>query len=409
MMITDKKHIVVLGGGYGGMMAALRLAGKSKRLTTTVTLVNALDYFVERPRLHEQATGVQLKNRSMAYMLRGTKVDFVQGWVTAIDPGQQVVRVRTAQDDKPLRYDYLVNALGSHVDRETVPGVADYAFTLDPYGERTTTPLQQKLTAFGQRSFQVVVVGGGATGIETATQIKGVYPHSTVTLVTQGQAGAFKGPQIQQHMIQALREQSIHVCEYQSVTRVNSDSVVLASGWLPADVVVWAGGFMASPLAKEAGLQVNRRHQILVDPYLRSLSHPNIYAVGDAAWPVEEPGAPMRMSLFTALVSGAQAADNIMAEIKDQSPRPLSFAYYGQGIALGPQDAVGFATYPADAAWKLIFRRKSAVAIRNFFIWLLGGVLEMERRFPGFFFWNGRERYNKQRRRGAIAKSRATN
>lgn len=407
--MTDKKHIVVLGGGYSGMMAALRLAGKSRRLATTVTLVNALDYFVERPRLHEQATGVRLKDRSIAHMVRGTKADFVQGWVTAIDPAQQLVRVRTAQGNRQLHYDYLVNALGSHVDRETVPGVADYAFTLDPYGERTTAPLHQKLTALGRRSFQVVVVGGGATGIETATQIKDAYPHSTVTLATQGQAGAFKGPQVQQHIVQALREQSIHVYEFQPVTRVNSDGVVFASGWLPAEVVIWAGGFVASPVAKEAGLQVNGRHQILVDPYLRSLSQPNIYAVGDAAWPVEEPGAPMRMSLFTALVSGAQAADNIMAEITGQSPQPLSFAYYGQGIALGSHDAVGFATYPADAAWKLIFRRKSAVVIRNFFIWLLGSVLEMERRFPGFFFWNGQQRYNQQRRHGPMAKSSATN
>jgi NADH dehydrogenase FAD-containing subunit len=180
---------------------------------------------------------------------------------------------------------------------------------------------------------------------------------------------------------------------------VKQDGVVLDSSRIQANVIIWAGGFSASPIARQAGMRVNAQNQMLVDPYLRSLSHPNIYAVGDVAYPVEEPGVPMRMSLFTALVSGAQAAENIAAELKGNSPKPLSFVWYGQGIALGPQDAVGFSTYPADVAWRLIFRGTVAVKIRNFFIWYLGTVLEMERRIPGFFFWNGKQRYAKQQRR----------
>ena len=105
----------------------------------------------------------------------------------------------------------------------------------------------------------------------------------------------------------------------------------------------------------------------------------------------------MRMSLFTALVSGAQAADNIVAEVKGESLRPFSFAWYGQGIALGPKDAVGFSTYPADAAIGPIFRRMTAVRIRNFFVWFIKAALEMERRLPGVLFWNGKKRYAKQR------------
>jgi NADH dehydrogenase FAD-containing subunit len=296
-------------------------------------------------------------------------------------------------------YDYLVNALGSRVSRYTIPGVHDHAFTLDPYGDLTSEALRAKLTAYGKNPFRVVVVGGGATGIEAATQVKGRYPHSDVSLVTQGRVGAFKGTRVQKHIIEALREQSIAMHENARVNRVEQAGVVLDSGKIPADIIIWAGGFMASPLAREAGLQVNAQDQVLVDPYLRSLSHPNIYAVGDAAYPVEEPGVPIRMSLFTALVSGAQAAENIAAEIKGKSAQPLSFVWYGQGIALGPQDAVGFGTYPADVAWPLILRRTLAVKIRDFFVWYLGLALELERRFPGSFYWNGKNRYAQQKRR----------
>ena len=265
----------------------------------------------------------------------------------------------------------------------------------------TTAVLAEKLKGFGSQPFKTLIVGGGATGIEMAGQLKGAHPQAEVTLITQGEAGAFKGPRLQKHIRAALAEQHISVLENSPVRAVKPDGVSLDSQFLPADLIIWAGGFMASPLAKEAGLPVNGRQQMFVDPYLRSLAQPNIYAVGDMASPVEEPGAPMRMALFTALVSGAQAADNIVAAIKGKPLRPLSFAWYGQGIAIGPRDAVGFNTYPVDKPAGPIFRRRTAVIIRNFFVWLLKAALEMERRFPGILVWNGRGRFAKQQKKKA--------
>lgn len=397
-MSKQTTDIVILGGGYAGVMAALRVAGKTKRLNTAVTLINGLDYFVERPRLHEQATGTQLNGRPLTQMLAGSKVCFLQGWVTQILPEARQVVVDTAVGRQHIAYDYLVTALGSRVDRESVAGVRDHAFTLDPSGPLTTPALTEKLKDLGSTPFRAVVVGGGATGVEAAAQIKAAHPRCEMTLVTQGEAAAFKGPRVQQHMKQSLVAQGIQIIEHQRVTTVTADGVSLAAGWLAAEVIVWAGGFTASPLAREAGLRVNGRNQVLTDPFLRSLSHSHIYTVGDMAWPVAEPGAPMRMSLFTALVSGAQAADNIAATLKGKSPRPLSFVWYGQGIALGPEDAVGFATYPTDAAIGPVVRGKAAVAIRNFFVWFLKAALELERRFPGFLYWNGKGRYARQQK-----------
>lgn len=398
-MTNETIKIMVLGGGYAGVMAAIRIAGKTKKLNTAVTLINALDYFVERPRLHEKATGTELKGKPIREMLRGGKTEFVQGWVKHILSDEQTVIVDTDDGELRFSYDYLVNALGSRVDRDSVPGVAEFAYTLDPYGELTTAELSEKLAAFGQQPFKTIIVGGGATGVEMAGQLKGTYPHTELMLVTKGAAGAFKGARIQKHIREALAEQHIMVHENSTVRAVQANGVQLSSTFLPADLIIWAGGFMASPLAKAAGVQVNGRNQMLVDPYLRSLSHPNMFGVGDMAAPVEEPGVPMRMALFTALVSGAQAADNIVATIKGRRLLPLSFVWYGQGIAIGPRDAVGFNTYPIDKPVGPIFRRMTAVYIRNFFVWLLKAALEMERRFPGILIWNGRGRYEKQQKR----------
>ncbi len=399
-MTSRITSIVVLGAGYGGLLAALRLAGKTKHDNTSITLVSALDHFVERPRLQEKATGAALPTRPIPHMLRGSKAQFLQGWVTAIDPARQRVQVDTADGAQALPYDYLIYALGSSVDRHTVPGVDDYAYTLDAYGEMATDALHARLA---QHAHRVLVVGAGATGIEAVTQVKGIYPHLDVSLVTQGEAGAFKGARVQKHIRQALQEQDITLYENHAVSKVERDGVRLDNGQsLSSDTTLWAAGFMAPAIAREAGLQVNKRNQILVDPSLRSLSHPSIYAVGDAAQTVEEPGVPMRMSVFVALVAGAQAADNIVALLKGKQQKPLSFEWYGQGIALGPRDAVGFGTYPADKVIGPIYRRGLAMKIRNFFLGFLGAVLEMERRFPGSFFWTGKNRYAKAQRRNQV-------
>ncbi len=90
-MTTQTINIIVLGGGYSGVMVALRLASKTKRLDTTITLVNALEHFVERLRLQEQATGRVPNNRPIAQMLRGTEVRFLQGWVTAINSAGSLI------------------------------------------------------------------------------------------------------------------------------------------------------------------------------------------------------------------------------------------------------------------------------------------------------------------------------
>ena len=404
--MTENKNtrILVLGAGYAGVMAAVRLAGKTKKLPVDVTLVNGVDTFIQRPRLHQVASNQPVPEKPIAEMLQGTRVKFEQGWVTAIEPDKKRVKVETGFGPEEILYDYLVYALGSKVDTEGVQGIAEHAFVLDPRGRHTTSDLRKSLLAL-QAGGRVVVVGGGATGIEGATEIQGLYPTLQVSLVTRDAFGAFKGERVQKHLRQAFQEQGIQVDEHSPVKAVEEGRLILDDGRvMPFEVLVWAGGFRALPLARQAGLLVNGRDQILADPFLRSLSHPDIYAVGDAGQPVEEPGNIVRMSLLVAVTSAAHAADNLVSLIKGKDQKPFSFAYYGQGIALGPNDAVGFAGFPNDMPIGPILRGRVAVWIRAFFVWLLLYMLEVERRLPGFYFWLGRGRYAAQQR--AAAKSR---
>lgn len=113
--MTEKQiQVVVLGAGYAGLMAAIRLAGKTKKRPVKVTLVNAGDHFVERPRLHETATGNAPRQKRLAGLIAGTGIEFRQGYVTAFDPDRQEVTVETA--GRPLGFSYYGQgiALGRH-------------------------------------------------------------------------------------------------------------------------------------------------------------------------------------------------------------------------------------------------------------------------------------------------------
>ncbi|MFD5138032.1 FAD-dependent oxidoreductase [Streptomyces sp. NPDC058378] len=122
-------RVLILGAGYAGMAAAIQLAARVRRQQDVlVTLVNAQDRFTERLRLHMAATGQQLGELSIPELLDGTGAEFVRGWVMAVDADARTVRI---DGDRVLHYDTLVYGLGSVADTSSVPGVEEYAYTLN--------------------------------------------------------------------------------------------------------------------------------------------------------------------------------------------------------------------------------------------------------------------------------------
>jgi NADH dehydrogenase FAD-containing subunit len=188
------------------------------------------------------------------------------------------------------------------------------------------------------------------------------------------------------------------------VHEVTASTVVLGSDRsIDHDICVWSGGLRAPALARDAGLAIDPLGRVWVDADLRSISHPQILAVGDAAHPVAPTGAPYRLSAFAALVSGAHAADVILAQRARRQLRPFSFSTFGQGIAIG-RGGVGFLSYPDDRQRLFIVEGRIARTIRNFFVWLVLSVLRIERVRPGLFFWPGRRRVSWQQANAAIRK-----
>ena len=360
-------QIVILGAGYAGMAAALRLAHKTRRLPVQITLVNGSTTFVERIRLHQAAAAERIKQRPIQKLLAGTGVRFVQGWVTGLAPAAQQVTVRTAAGEETISYDTLLYTLGSRTDKDSVPGVREYALAVgDPGDAERLQGRLRELVEAGYRD-EVVVVGGGLTGIETATEIAERYPSLPVRLLTAGRLGYGLSDRGRAYIRRTFGRLRITLQEQTRVERVMDEAVVTTSGQvIPCGLCIWAGSFQALPLAREAGLAVNRRGQILIDANMRSVTSPAIYAAGDSAAFVPAVGLSMRMACATAVPMAAHAADNLAGLLAGEPQQPFQFGYVVQCISLGRRDGLIQRVQADDSPVERIWTGRPAAWFKEF-------------------------------------------
>jgi NADH dehydrogenase FAD-containing subunit len=302
------QSITILGGGYGGALAAARIA----RRGIPVTLVDAGSGLVERIRLHQVAAGDDIAPIPYARLFRDLPIDIVQARVTGINRE----RKRVLTNNGELAYDKLVYALGSVIDTPR------HAISVG-------NPLLVRSRL--QNAKHVAIAGGGLTGIETASEIAERHPHVDVTIVDSGSVGGALSPRAQRHLRDVMERHHVTLIENTRVTEVVEDGVQLSTGQkLHADVVLWCGAFHVSSIACESGLRVNERGQIIIDEHLRS-SDSSIFAIGDAAVVPNR-----RMSCALALPMGAYVADFLSGATEE----PFRFGFAVQCISLGRNDGI---------------------------------------------------------------------
>ncbi|WP_040807714.1 NAD(P)/FAD-dependent oxidoreductase [Nocardia concava] len=356
---NNTREIVVLGAGYTGMLAAVRLARRTRKMDVRITLVNPSERFTERLRMHQIAAGQELKNFNIPAILDGSGVVFHRAAAIAIDAEARVV---TLDDATELPYDNLVYALGSSTDTSIVPGADQHAWTLnDP---RLAHRFGQRLTEIAAAAGTVTVVGGGLTGIEAATEIAESHPNLTVTLISAEQPGAMMGDKARAHLERALDRLRIVRKIGVKVTKVLPDAVRLDNGeFVASDLTLWTTGVKVAPLAAQAGIAVDDRGLIVTDPTLRSVSHPEIHAIGDAA-AIRMAWGQVHGTCQTGMASAAYAADTLAKQLRGKTVRPFRIGYFHQPVSLGRKDAVIQFTNADDTPNRWYLKGKAACAYK---------------------------------------------
>jgi len=398
--------VVILGAGYAGLMAALRLSRKRRELR--IALVSSSDRFLERVRLQESIVApVAPRISSISAFLAGTGIEFICGTVVSLDADRRCIRIVSDAGEHEIMFDRAIYALGTRVDVDGVPGAAEHAYRLEAAeGPRSPSALRTRLRENADRPMRVITVGGAETSVEVAGEIKTAWPNAQVTMISSSRCGDFKGARVESAIRTQLARLGVKMVDGETVTEVRSAELTTDQGrCIPFDICVWSGGLRSAPVATGAGLATDPQGRIWADPNLRSISHPHIIAVGDAAHPVAPTGAPYRLSAFVAINSGAYAADLILAGKAKRQLDPFSFSTYGQGIAIG-SGGVGFFSYPDDKQRWFIVTGGTARIIRNLFVWFISYALKLERKMPGFWFWPGRRRVSWQQANEAIQRVR---
>ncbi|MBZ3906109.1 NAD(P)/FAD-dependent oxidoreductase [Streptomyces griseiscabiei] len=342
-------RIIVLGAGYTGATAAGRLAKRLHRADVAITLVNAEPDFVERVRMHQLAAGQDLKARPFDKMFAGTGVEVRLAEVAGIDADRRTVTVvdKDGAGERELRYDTLVYALGSGWNPQGVPGTAEHAHEIS--GRRGALRLRERLARL-EAGQPVVIVGGGLTGLEAATEIAENRPDLDVALVARGGFGDWLSDKGRDHLRKVCAGLGITVHEHTAVTAVEADRVLTDSAPVPAAVTVWATGFAVHPIAGASTLEVSGTGQIVVDATMRSVSHPEVYAIGDAALVMGPGDKPLRMSCASGVPTAWQAADALAARLTGAKLPTVPIRYVQQCVSLGRKEGLIQFVTPDDQA-----------------------------------------------------------
>ena len=209
------------------------------------------------------------------------------------------------------------------------------------------------------------MAGGGLTGIESAAEIAEQHPELDVVLLSRQTPGSMMGERAQARLHAGLARLGVQVRTGVDIVKVMADGVALDNGEVvPAQAVLWTTGVRVSPMPAAAGLQVDDRGRIVTDESLRSVSHPSVYAVGDAA-AVRQGYGVMHGTCQSGIPTAVHAASSIVRELKGKQPKKFRFGYVHQPVSLGRHDAVIQFTHADDTPARFYLAGQLAVAYKE--------------------------------------------
>jgi NADH dehydrogenase len=388
---SEKKRVLIVGGGFGGIYAAVELDRRLRRdATVEVTVVNRDNFFLFTPMLHEvAASDLDITHIVNPVRKLVRKVGFFDGDVVDIDlPGRAVVVAHGADGHThTLTYDHLVIALGSVTNFFDLPGLEERALTMKSLGDAIA--LRNRLIALLEeadtecaaetraRLLTFVVAGGGFAGVETIAAINDFvrsalrfYPNLTPDMIRMVlvHPGPVILPELSESLgryaEQKLRARGVEVRTTTKVAAVTGDTVSLTDGTsLDACTLIWTAGTAPNPLL--AGLPCGKeRGRICVDEHLEVCGWPGVWALGDCALVPDGTGSFHPPTAQHAIRQGKCLARNVVAAMRGGTKSPFAFRTIGQLASLGRRSGVAqifgfkFSGFVAWWLWRTIYLAK---------------------------------------------------
>lgn len=388
-----RKKVVIAGGGFGGVYAALELEKWLFRFPDVeVMLVNRDNFFLFTPMLHEvAASDLDITNIVNPIRKLLKRVEFFDGDVERIDVSSKKITVSHGTPEvhtHEMRYDHLVLSLGSVTNFFGLPGLEERAITMKSLGDaialrnRMLAQLEEAETECGSpvrgRLMTFVVAGGGFAGVETIGGINDFvhqalrfYPHippQTVRTILV-HPGEVILPELSEKLgryaERKLRERGVEIILKTKVSCVTDTGVCLSDGSeIDAATIIWTAGTQPNPLLRTLPCEIEKG-RVRVDSFLQVPGWPGVWAVGDCALvPDPATGGFHPPTAQHAMRQGRRLARNLLAELRGAPKKPFTYKMLGQLASLGRRTGVAnilginFSGFVAWWLWRTIYLMK---------------------------------------------------
>jgi NADH dehydrogenase len=382
------QKVLIVGGGFAGYNAVARLCRLTReRDDVGVLLISRENYFTFWPML-ASVIGGDVETHNVAQPLRRTLIrlgaSFRRADLEGVDPEKQVVRAA----GREFSYDHLVISLGAEPSYFDIPGVEEHAISIKGIGageditDRVIERYEETTLAGGDvpdSKLTFVVIGGGATGVEVAAELHNllqellvpdypnINPDRPKIILIDANKDVLKelDPALRRVARMRLHDLHVEVINNVKAREVKADRVILTDGReIAAENVIWTAGTRASRKLDDLPFPHDQRKGLAVDRYQRVEGYDNVWGIGDCSATIDVNGTPVPPNAQAAVQEGETVAENIIAVLDGEEPKPFRYQALGQLVELGSEFAVNevmgikFSGFIAAIFWRMTYLYK---------------------------------------------------
>jgi len=349
------KHVIVIGGGFAGLMALKQLV-KPKNLK--LTLINKNDFFLFTPRLTELLNGSISKKIVIKDIKKifGNKINFINDTANYIDFKRKYVKIE--KNNVKINYDYLIMSQGAttnffgnkNIEKNTI-GYKDYNAVLKIKNKIKNNV--QKYSKSNKKEFLTfAVIGGGLTGVELICSLReavlneikkytSINPEDVKFILIQGENTIV--PQLREtarsKIKKYLEDKNIEIMTDTLVKEINNDTIISRDKKIKAVTIIWTAGIKANTIKTNPKIKLDKGNTIKVTSKLKIPKYDNVYVAGDTALFMQD-DKPLPATAQTAFQEGITIGSNILNHIKGKPEKDFHYSHKGTLIVLGSEHGI---------------------------------------------------------------------